>query len=176
MLSDPVVQSGLLSYLEKIPPTHEQYFGFSERIEFQKTTFGRPLQLYCINYDSLDYASNAIRKLDIWYIPVVVDDCNRCFLYVQELESSLFRVVGIGSNEIANDINNYEKSYSKNGLINEAMVIDEGLNLLFMVTENEKFYALRPGNSCSSCEFDELEGITKKDFLAFIKFNYQNER
>lgn len=143
MLNSPMVQAGLFEYLSKIPNGHEVNFGFYDRSEFKDATFGRPYQIYRIQYDSLEYESKEFRETNKWYIPVILDNTYRCFLYVRN-NANEFRIVGIGSMEIAKDIGLCENMYKSSNQTHDLIILDEINNFLYLVSNDGLFTPVRP--------------------------------
>lgn len=167
MLADVEIQSGLSAYLKKIPLGHENYFGFTNRKELENVEFGEPLQIYTINYDSIEIESRTIKKSSLWYISLFVDTSYRCFLYVRQSNSS-FKVVGIGLMEIAMELDNFEKLNHLKQMQNKALLIDQTSNLVCLVSENDTYYVIRSISNCTSCEKDLIQTFDRADFLSRI--------
>jgi len=168
LLTNTKIKSGMENYLEKIPYGHEEYFGFSNRDEFESVDFGHPLQRYSLNADSIIYDAKAIKPSGLWYIPLIVDSSYRCFLQVRVFNNS-YKVVGIGMKEIAIDVDRFASFNQLKQSNCKALFLDEITNILCLVTENDSYYPIRAISSCKTCENKKTDSITKHEFLASVR-------
>ena len=142
-----VLQNGLENYLDKIPVGKENDFGFNSREEFNKIVFGDPMQIYSISENS----SSEIHFLPTkkWKVPLIVNDSYRCLLDIS-FNNGNYKVVGIGLNELASDIDNYERHKNLKSIQQKSLFMDYSLNVYCILIKNLnkhlEFIPFRPMN------------------------------
>lgn len=101
---------GLSNWLHVIPTKDLANYGFSDEIEFNKTTLDEPLPLYYIdlkhisNYKGEDISSILSPFSGRWLFPVKVESQIRSLLTVARVNNH-YEVVSIGEASIANQLN-----------------------------------------------------------------------
>lgn len=167
-----VVKSGYLAYLQKIPVGHEIHFGFNSRDEFNKVEIGRPYELYIFNTkkEGSHYFNNPndVIPKNEWLIPLKVDGNNRVLITVAKVAGQ-WMVVNIGSSGLANEIENFEKSY------NSTLEYGKILNVMeipcdFLMTEEHENISLLPfQNAKIAMGAIETKNIGLNEFKSMVK-------
>jgi hypothetical protein len=165
-----VLQSGLENYLNKIPDGKEIDFGFNSKEEFNKILFGNPLQIYTI---SEDLSSDIyFSPTTIWKVPLIVDDSYRCFLDIL-LINGAYKVVGMGLNKLASDLDAYERHRHLKVINDRAIFIDYSLSAYFLVikdaSNNINFFPFRPMTFFNSNEFSNKEKYSSNEIFEMLK-------
>jgi hypothetical protein len=90
--------------------------------------------LYLIYSISENLSSDIhFKPIKKWKVPLIVDDSYRCFLDIS-LKNGDYKVVGIGLNELASDLDNYERLQNFKEIKNKAIFIDYSLSAYFLVS------------------------------------------
>lgn len=186
MLSDK-----LLNILEEIPYGHEENFGFKSRTEFKLTSFGIPYQIFYLNDEFLPSDSiknkNHIIRTDSWELPIKVDDKIRCFLHISKIKDS-YEIVGLGFNEIANELNIIENQKIENlGSQNKSILYVPSMKAVYLIKnvefiKNEFEYRFIPLQSTlkvlhnyqSKISTSEHIEFSLTDIIPVINSNKQN--
>ncbi|HOT13434.1 MAG TPA: hypothetical protein PK252_01620 [Bacteroidales bacterium] len=135
-----VSEANFKKYLEKIPYGHEDYYGFQNRNEFEQVVVGEPYQiLYLTNIempeDSINY-DNLITYSDSWEVPLLVNKEKRCFLHVQKIIKE-YKVVGIGYNMVANELNETEtRAIFNNKKVNKSILYLPSIKGVYLLRDS----------------------------------------
>jgi hypothetical protein len=104
----------------------------------------------------------------------MVDDNYKCFLHVR-VNAHESQVVGIGNSIVASDVQSYETNHTTPGVSNNALLIDEGKDLLFMVNSNDNYSSIRALQNPITEEFEQHHDLTRQLLLNQLKDTYKND-
>ncbi|MDD5570355.1 MAG: hypothetical protein PHD97_04275 [Bacteroidales bacterium] len=94
------------NFLNKIPENNEATYGFTNRNEFSKVTFGKIYHEYALNKNT---QQNQLSATNNYRIPLIVDNEFRALITVF-YDGSKFKLVDLGATVLAKDIENFEKN------------------------------------------------------------------
>ncbi len=172
---------GLPAYLELIPIGQEELFGFNNRAEFEQIRIGIPIQLYKFSGELKDLKKNAknkdfLIKLNIWDVPLEINNKPRCLLRIVENNDSCLQIVSIGSNIIANEIYEISKGYLIEGKSKISLLNVFEFNSSFLVIENQNNGDKNYGEMLFSPFSDAKRNLHKNDtFDPYNKKNYNRD-
>jgi hypothetical protein len=160
-----IVYPGMQGWLNSISDEQLIDYGFNNRAEFNKIKIGMPLYIYTIHEDSLvEQKGNDKIKFEFkneWFIPLYVDNRICCFLFLKK-DHDQQKVIGIGANLLAVDLNEEEELFSNTGNLDGILLIPPvGAKFLIKGKENLTFYPL----GVTKCKFKTKENnyLKKKE-------------
>lgn len=109
-------QSGLLPFLNHIPPGEAGHYGFAPGEQTEEAYPGIPFRLYTITPDALfnygvgDTVSSLISTTDVWFFPVVLGGDYRAILTVGQEEGS-WKAVAFGKAALARELQKVRRQW-----------------------------------------------------------------
>ncbi len=116
-----VAEKQIHNFIDDIPENLMIRFGFNNKEEFKKITFGNPINIYVLE-------NNNIKSTPEWFIPIIINNEYRTFLTIIE-KNGIYQAVGFGSRILAKNISE-TKTNSTYGLLRIYK-----LNLDFIINE-----------------------------------------
>ncbi|KKQ71638.1 MAG: hypothetical protein UT33_C0008G0056 [Candidatus Peregrinibacteria bacterium GW2011_GWC2_39_14] len=158
-------------------PSALKSYGFSNQQEIKEATLGNAYRNYAIlNDDISNYTSDtnfiSVVKPTSWYFSVVYDNSIRVLLTIVPQGLSGWRVVGIGGNRLAVELQNVEEKWPRSSGYDKAMLEVLQLHYIFIIVSKDNKYSLYPitrfsGDSLKPELYDPVTimQILKKDLL-----------
>jgi len=160
-----LVNTNLISNLEKIPIGKEIMYGFDNRSDFLSCFSGKPIQVL-----TLDENTNLVKQ-NIWRVPIVLKGNNK-ILFTINIINNKFRIVDIGGVALAKELQFYQNNkkmvllrlYSNYLDFVSYLETDENINnLKYIPLEASEIFIDKASNHSSQKSFtiDEIKALIK---------------
>ncbi len=173
------VKIGLNKYLNLIPENREYLFGFNNREEFKEIELGLPLQIIIFNESAFcaEDPEELYHSLERWNVPIMINDEYRCFLEMIYSEGE-YIAVGIGLNELAFDLDSFERQTNFRSCLQRGLFIDYGTSGYCLVTidnNTREFIPFRPLDCNIDLNFDNPDRYSPVELFETSKRKRENQ-